>query len=964
MTASINPQSISRSASIPILDKFKHLASFSKFWERIENLETDFDWQFYLDYYKDLCNLTTAQQAYEHWIVYGQFEGRFASLSALKSYLEQKRAEIPADFDAEGYWVLNPDIRNMLSNQRYGALQITEHFLRHGRYEARLYQSEFDWKFYIEFNNDLGLSTYEEAYDHWLEIGSDENRVTSSKALWALISLRQAELAGFDYRLYLELNPDLYHRFHHDQYKVCQAIEHFLRCGMAENRLYRADNLSLQLRQFSEPTKGHNSSNLSLKPSPSAYDCWLRQNTLNDHGLRRLGNAAAIFKYQPLISVVMPTYNTPEKYLRAAIESVLKQVYANWELCIADDASTEPHVRRILEEFSSQDSRIKLSFRVENGHISAASNTALTLAKGEFVAFLDHDDVLTPDALYEAASFLNKQPDADMLYSDEDKLDEQGQRSTPFFKPDWSPDSFLSRMYTCHLAIYRRSLITQVGGLRVGFEGSQDYDLVLRITEATDKIYHLPQVLYHWRIHQGSVTSTPEAKPYAYEAAKRALTEAICRRGEPGEVLDTPGFKGLYTVRYKIKDYKRVSIIIPTRDMGKMLNACLESIFSQSTYPNYEVILIDNGSVEQASFQVFEYWQTREPQRFHYYQYDVPFNYSRINNYGVSKAKGDYLLFLNNDTEIISPDWIEAMVEHAQRRSIGAVGAQLLYADQTIQHAGVVVGLGGIAGHGHQHFPANNSGHGGQIAGTSNVSAVTGACLMCRAEVFREVGGLDEILAVAYNDIDLCLKLAKAGYQNVYLPHVQLYHYESKSRGYEDTPEKQTRWRREVDIFVERWQEFIAHDPCYNPNLTRFHSNYSFDIEADSVEILSADLCAVDQSELLGFAIDSPKVGSRLNSAYFTVAGWVVGKKSPAIEIEIISRDRTLYTIAVNRVRPDVAQVYINKADAISSGFSATLEMISDACEHDLLLQAVLENGHKVPLRLLKLKYEARSWMN
>jgi O-antigen biosynthesis protein len=415
---------------------------------------------------------------------------------------------------------------------------------------------------------------------------------------------------------------------------------------------------------------------------------------------------------------------------------------------------------------------------------------------------------------------LNKHPESDMIYSDEDKIDETNQRRHPFFKPDWSPDSFLSRMYTCHLGVYRRSLITEIGGFRVGFEGSQDYDLVLRFTEKTDKIFHIPKVLYYWRIHAQSASSGAAAKPYAYEAGQRAIEAALQRRGEPGRVSGVSECPGHYTIRYDIQTHDLVSIIIPTRDLGRLLNQCLESIFEKTTYPNYEIVLVDNGSTEPYAEKVMSDWLNKEPNRLRCYTNGIPFNYSKLNNFGVSKASGKYLLFLNNDTEVLTPDWIEAMVEQAQRPSVGAVGTLLLYPDNTIQHAGVILGLGGIAGHEHSLLPATASGYFNRVISINNHSALTGACLMCRREVFEAVGGFNEDLAVAFNDIDLCLRIVDAGFWNVYLPHAILYHHESKSRGQEDTPEKKARFQREIDYMQEHWAALIKSDPCYNPNFS------------------------------------------------------------------------------------------------------------------------------------------------
>ncbi|NEP01149.1 MAG: glycosyltransferase [Symploca sp. SIO2E9] len=560
------------------------------------------------------------------------------------------------------------------------------------------------------------------------------------------------------------------------------------------------------------------------------YQKWLLKNYPNQAKLRKLAQTVETFSYKPVISLIVPVFNTPEHFLRQTIDSVLNQVYSYWELCLADDASTEPHIRLILEEYVSKDPRIKVVFRTENGHISHASNSAIEIATGEFIALLDHDDVLTPDALYEVALLLNRHPDADMIYSDEDKIDEHNQLRDPFFKPDWCPDSFLSRMYTCHLGTYRRSIANEIGGFRVGYEGSQDYDFVLRFTEKTENIFHIPKILYHWRMHTNSTASSLDSKNYAVEAAKKAISEAIHRRGEPGIVTAAPGSVDYHIVRYDIKHYDLVSIIIPTKNLGEMLDKCLSSIFKSTTYENYEVILIDNGSTEVQAIEVMNKWQAREPDKLKYYPLNIPFNYSRINNLAVKQAKGKYLLFLNNDTEVVTPDWINAMLEQAQRSSVGAVGALLLYPDNTIQHAGIVAGIGGVAGHSHKYFKVGSPGYFSHINTVNNFSAVTAACLMCRREIFEKVGGFEEELSVAFNDVDFCLKLVEKGYRNLYLPHVVLYHYESKSRGNDNSPSKLSRSLKEIEYMQNKWEYIIAHDPCYNPNLTRKIENYSIGI--------------------------------------------------------------------------------------------------------------------------------------
>jgi GT2 family glycosyltransferase len=562
----------------------------------------------------------------------------------------------------------------------------------------------------------------------------------------------------------------------------------------------------------------------------SPYEGWLVSHRFRPTDRARLLDVISVLPLRPLFSVLMPVYETPERYLREAIESVIGQVYSNWELCIADDASQRPHVREILEEYADTDSRIKLVFRETNGHIAAASNSALAIATGEFIVLLDHDDQISPDALFENALMVNRRPDVDVIYSDEDKIDEDGERHSAYFKPDWAPESLLARNYVCHLGVYRRELVQSVGGFRAGFEGSQDYDLLLRVTEKTDRVEHIPRVLYHWRVHSGSSSATRDQKGYALDAARRALEEALERRGEPGRVEHDEIRGGLYTVRYELRRPGKVSIIIPTRDHGDDVDLCLRSLFERSSYQDVEVIVIDNGSRDRRSLEQFASWAEREPERLKLVPYDVPFNFSRINNYGVSVSSGDYLLFLNNDTEIITTDWIEAMLEQAQRPAIGAVGAKLLYPDNTIQHAGVIVGLGGVAGHSHKYFPSDAPGYFYTLQTVNNFSAVTAACLMVRRAAFDEVGGFDEALAIAFNDVDFCLRLRSAGYRNVYLPHVVLYHHESKSRGLENTEEKQARFLLEQQIMHERWKTDIVPDPYYNVNLTRDRENYEIGI--------------------------------------------------------------------------------------------------------------------------------------
>ena len=531
--------------------------------------------------------------------------------------------------------------------------------------------------------------------------------------------------------------------------------------------------------------------------------------------------------YQPLFSVLMPVYNTPLPILEKSIASVCAQSYPHWELCIADDASTDLNIKPLLMQYAANDKRIKVIFLEKNSHISASSNAALTLASGEFIALLDHDDELAHNALAENVKLLNKHSDADMIYSDEDKINEKGMHFDAFYKPDWSPDYFLTSMYTCHLGVYRTKLVQEIGGFREGFEGSQDYDLVLRLTEKTQRIYHIPQILYHWRTVEGSSANVATAKPYAQMAAIRALTEALERRHEMGKVTAIPHTQGRYYVNYELKTQPLISIIIPTRNGYELLKDCLESVFNKTTYQNFEVIVVDNGSTDHRINQLLTQYAQQYPTQFSSLLLDIPFNFPRLNNEAVKVARGELLLFLNNDTRVITDTWLEEMAGYAMRPTIGAVGAMLLYDDNTIQHAGVLAGVGGIAGHSHKYFSGNARGYFDRLLGPSNYSAVTGACLMVKKTDFLAVGGLDEALAVAYNDIDFCFKLNQAGKYNVVLPHAKLYHFESKTRGSDLKLNKIKRFMAEQQLIRERWHGLLEHDPFYNPNLTRMHEDFS-----------------------------------------------------------------------------------------------------------------------------------------
>ena len=546
-------------------------------------------------------------------------------------------------------------------------------------------------------------------------------------------------------------------------------------------------------------------------------------------------SALEAMTHKPLISIVMPTYNTPEALLRECIESVRSQSYPHWELCIADDSSPRPHVQAVLKSYEAQDERIRVVYRAENGHISRASNSALELAQGEYVALLDHDDTLPEHALYFMAQAINAQPDAQIMYSDEDKIDMSGKRFDPHFKSDWNPDLFYSQNYVSHLGVYKRDLLTRIGGFRAGLEGSQDQDLLLRCLPHVrhEQIVHIPRVLYHWRMVEGSTALASGEKSYTTEAGVRALKDYFAVVN-PGVRVEAGMVPNTYRVRWPIPDpAPLVSLLIPTRDRRALTETCVRSILDKSTYQNYEILILDNGSVEPETLAFFEQIQ-REDLRVRVLRYDHPFNYSAINNFGAQHAKGEILGLVNNDIEVISPEWLTEMVSHAVRPDIGCVGAKLYYSNDTIQHAGVICSIGGVAGHSHKFYPRSRPGYFSRLLLVQNLSAVTAACLLVRKNVFDEVQGLDDVnLKVAFNDVDFCLKVREAGYRNLWTPYAELYHYESISRGAEDSPEKIERFNGEVAFMLDKWGKSIGSDPFYNPNLSKTKEDFSLCCDSD-----------------------------------------------------------------------------------------------------------------------------------
>lgn len=535
-----------------------------------------------------------------------------------------------------------------------------------------------------------------------------------------------------------------------------------------------------------------------------------------------------VFDYMPKVSVVIPAYKTPERYLAAMLDSLLAQTYGNWEVCIADGSPRGESVERVLKRYALKDERIRYVILGENKGISGNTNAAIEMATGDFVALADHDDTLAPDALFECVKAINSDPEVDVVYTDEDKLDiDGGELFEPHFKPDFNPDLLTSVNYICHLFVVSHDLLAEVGGFKQEFDGAQDYDFIFRCTEKARKIYHVPKALYHWRCHQNSTASNPESKLYAFEAGARAIKAHYERMGIQALSVEKGVDYGIYHTTFKITGEPLVSIIIPNKDHTADLDVCMRSILEKSVYKNLEFIVVENNSTAPETFEYYEKIQ-KEFDFVHVVKWEREFNYSAINNFGVTFAKGEYLLFLNNDTEIINPESIEEMLGFCQREDVGIAGVRLLYSDETIQHAGVVVGFGGIAGHTFIGLHKAESSYFNQAMCARDYSAVTAACMMSKKSLFEKVGGFSEYLAVAFNDIDYCMKIRSLNKLVVYAPYALFYHYESKSRGLEDTPEKVERFNREIKKFSEKWPDILREgDPYYNPNLTLRKSNFA-----------------------------------------------------------------------------------------------------------------------------------------
>lgn len=652
------------------------------------------------------------------------------------------------------------------------------------------------------------------------------------------------------------------------------------------------------------------------------YMMWLEANEKDIYKTTELS-------YNPLISVVVPVYNVADEMLIAMIESVRNQTYTNWELCLVDDKSTQESVRTVLSKYEGMD-KIKITYREENGHICKATNTGFEMATGEFVALLDCDDLLAPNALYEMALKLNEDPDYDFIYSDEDKISEDGkQRRDPFFKPDWSPDTFMSYMYTCHFSMYRKSLIDELGGMREGMDGSQDYDLVLRVMEKTGNIGHIPKILYHWRMRKESTANEMTAKPYIVQSTIKAKEDALERRGVKGRLTCIEEVSQ-YRVTYEPVGEPLISIIIPSKDNYDILKQCLDSIDEKSSYRKYEIIVVDNGSSDENRER---YEQLISKYNGRYYYEKAEFNFSKMCNIGASHARGELLLFLNDDIKVTEPQWLDIMAGQAGQKHTGAVGCKLIYPDTNlIQHAGVVNYEIG-PGHAFHKFDDSLNLYWGRNILDYNFTIVTGACLMVDAAKYKEIGGFEETLPVAYNDVDLCFKLVEHGYFNVLRNDVKMYHYESISRGADVAPEKAARLKREAEHLYELHPKFVGYDPCYNPNLVADRGDFSFNIHG-----IAPLFEAKDESSLRGVKRDNDSVKYSIDNIirtpkYIIINGWgfnTASKGNNEKGVRLIFKNRQGETLVYDTEsvkRRDLIAVFGRKA--ANAGFRCRID-ISD----------------------------------
>lgn len=721
-----------------------------------------------------------------------------------------------------GFTVQIPEVLKLA--EKYQSLEL---FLRDGEERVSIWEISADELDELIKENlvEYHLDRVEILYDTMLEI---QGWVVDQRGS-VEVTVHQEDASLLDCRISRGRRPDVVERRNLDEeyktqeigFRISAALPeikggeiilHF--CGDSVTKTYTID--IEELRKQNKP-KGF-LSRLFGKESVAegGYEAWLARHKVDKRTLRRQKHAA--FAQKPLISIVIPLYCTPLPYLKELLESVRRQSYENWQLCLAD-GSPDDKVKEFIEKHYGREKRIVYRKLEENGGISVNTNEAVALAAGEYLMLCDHDDTLEPDALYEIVKAIND-TGADVLYTDEDKVSMDGRH---YFDPNFKPDFNLFRLrennYICHIFVVKKSLTDETGLLRSEFDGAQDFDFILRCCEKAQKITHIPKVLYHWRCHMDSTAADPSSKAYAYEAGRKAVREHYQRLGIDAkvEMTERPGW---YRSHVKVQGNPLISVIIPNKDHTDDLELCLFSMTRKSTYRNYEILIVENNSEKEETFEYYRKLPDRYP-KARVLTWEKEFNYSAINNFAAKEAKGEYLLFLNNDVEILTPDWMEEMLQNCQQENVAAVGAKLYYPDDTIQHAGVVLGLGGIAGHIMCRASKEDPGYFGRMISVQEISAVTAACMMVKKSDFDAVGGLDETFQVAFNDIDLCMKFRAPGKKIIFTPYAELYHYESKSRGLEDTPEKQFRFDKEVKRFQEKWaQQLEMGDPYYSPNLS------------------------------------------------------------------------------------------------------------------------------------------------
>lgn len=721
-----------------------------------------------------------------------------------------------------GFTVQIPEVLKLA--EKYQSLEL---FLRDGEERVSIWEISADELDELIKENlvEYHLDRVEILYDTMLEI---QGWVVDQRGS-VEVTVHQEDASLLDCRISRGRRPDVVERRNLDEeyktqeigFRISAALPeikggeiilHF--CGDSVTKTYTID--IEELRKQNKP-KGF-LSRLFGKESVAegGYEAWLARHKVDKRTLRRQKHSA--FAQKPLISIVIPLYCTPLPYLKELLESVRRQSYENWQLCLAD-GSPDDKAKEFIEKHYGREKRIVYRKLEENGGISVNTNEAVALAAGEYLMLCDHDDTLEPDALYEIVKAIND-TGADVLYTDEDKVSMDGRH---YFDPNFKPDFNLFRLrennYICHIFVVKKSLTDETGLLRSEFDGAQDFDFILRCCEKAQKITHIPKVLYHWRCHMDSTAADPSSKAYAYEAGRKAVREHYQRLGIDAkvEMTERPGW---YRSHVKVQGNPLISVIIPNKDHTDDLELCLFSMTRKSTYRNYEILIVENNSEKEETFEYYRKLPDRYP-KARVLTWEKEFNYSAINNFAAKEAKGEYLLFLNNDVEILTPDWMEEMLQNCQQENVAAVGAKLYYPDDTIQHAGVVLGLGGIAGHIMCRASKEDPGYFGRMISVQEISAVTAACMMVKKSDFDAVGGLDETFQVAFNDIDLCMKFRAAGKKIIFTPYAELYHYESKSRGLEDTPEKQFRFDKEVKRFQEKWaQQLEMGDPYYSPNLS------------------------------------------------------------------------------------------------------------------------------------------------